>query len=801
MVDRVGQRLGNYRLLRMVGQGGFADVYLGEHVHLRTQAAIKVLQLRLGENNVQSFLNEARTIAHLVHPYIIRVLDFGVQDNTPFLVMDYAPKGTFRQRFLQGNPLPAPPLFPYVKQAATALQYAHDKKLIHRDVKPENMLIGPNDEVLLSDFGFAMIQSSVARTSSAETAGTAAYMAPEQLQGKPHPASDQYALGIVAYEWLTGHCPFHGTFFEIASQHMLAPPPALHKEVPSISPELEQVVMTALAKDPTQRFASVRAFATALERACLSSKMMQPGLAVPPFIPPGSVSGFNHSLSGSSLPDGEAPNQGTLPSSAVIRTRSLSSSPSHTMPTQQHEGASRSAFPTLDSTGVQRAIASFRGQHSERKPTSLSPSKPDHPPLPEMGKGPSSPPSQTFPDLVGLSPAKPLSAELQVRLYTACAQTSSGVSFTGGPSISDQLLPQQAHNSLTGIRPFFGNPSASTPSGTTFPHQSASTVNASIPGLSALPTGMFSASSVASAASHNAGPGASPNIAQALERRRDGVSNGMVLFLVLMTVFIIGGSIGLISLANSLHKGADGPTTSNLTQTAQHRQQTATTQANAHATAASISTATAQAIANPYQPDQGILTINDPLSSNGATSQWDEDTTTNQCTFTDDSYHARAATNMSAACYSVGQQFDNFTYEISMNFVQTSQAYSSGGIIFRANKDSGQFYLFLMFASGRYLFEKCIGVTNCTIMINGTQTANGDFLDPPASFKVDQPNTLAVTAVSDMLTLYINGQRVFDPWQDTTDNPYTQGLVGVFVHGGTDTVGTDVAYNQARVWK
>src|SRR5438874_217663 len=172
MDGRIGKQLGNYRLIRLLGQGAFADVYLSEHILLRTQTAIKELQLRLIENNVQNCLTEARTIDHLVHRYIIRVLDFGVQDNIPFLVMDYAPKGTFRQRFLNGHGqrLPATPLFPYIKQAAAALQYAHDKKLIHRDVKPENMLLGPNDEVLLSDFGFALIQSSNSRTST-ETAG------------------------------------------------------------------------------------------------------------------------------------------------------------------------------------------------------------------------------------------------------------------------------------------------------------------------------------------------------------------------------------------------------------------------------------------------------------------------------------------------------------------------------------------------------------------------------------------------------------------------------------------------------
>ena len=111
MAGLVGQQLGNYRLTRLLGQGGFADVYLGEHVHLRTQAAIKVLQMRLVESNTEQFLTEARIIAHLVHPHIVRVLDFGVQDTVPFLVMDYAPHGTIRQRYLQGKPLPPSTLF------------------------------------------------------------------------------------------------------------------------------------------------------------------------------------------------------------------------------------------------------------------------------------------------------------------------------------------------------------------------------------------------------------------------------------------------------------------------------------------------------------------------------------------------------------------------------------------------------------------------------------------------------------------------------------------------------------------
>src|SRR6266436_4664803 len=124
MADRTGQQLGNYRIVHLLGQGGFADVYLGEHIHLRTRAAIKVLQMRLAKNNAESFLQEARMVAHLIHPHIIRVLDFGVWETVPFLVMDYAPGGTLRQRYLRGIPLAPATLFPYVTQIASALQYA-----------------------------------------------------------------------------------------------------------------------------------------------------------------------------------------------------------------------------------------------------------------------------------------------------------------------------------------------------------------------------------------------------------------------------------------------------------------------------------------------------------------------------------------------------------------------------------------------------------------------------------------------------------------------------------------------------
>src|SRR5438270_7142929 len=264
MADHEGQQLGNYRLMHLLGQGNFSEVYLGEHVHLHTQTAIKALHGPLVTHEMEGFLTEARTIARLRHPPIIQVLDFGVEQATPFLVMDYAPGGTLRQP--KGRQLSADIVVTYVRQVAQALQYAHQHQLIHRDIKPENMLLGRTREVLLSDFGLVITAASSSQPLQ-DAAGTIAYMAPEQLRGKPRPASDQYALGIVAYEWLCGDRPFHGTFAELYSQHLLVPPPSLREKVPAIPAAVERVVLKALVKDPKDRFASVHAFAKALEEA------------------------------------------------------------------------------------------------------------------------------------------------------------------------------------------------------------------------------------------------------------------------------------------------------------------------------------------------------------------------------------------------------------------------------------------------------------------------------------------------------------------------------------------------------
>lgn len=275
MKDLVGQHFGNYQLIRLLGRGGFAEVYLGQHVRLNMQAAIKVLHAHLADEDIEEFQLEAQIIATLVHPNIVRILDFDVREGTPFLVVDYAPHGTLRQRYSQGTRVPLPEIVTAIMQIANALQFAHDQKLIHRDVKPENMLIGRRNEVVLSDFGIATIAHSTSSMQTQASVGTIPYMAPEQIQAHPRPASDQYALGVVVYEWLCGERPFEGSYAEIFAKHLMTPPPSLCEKVPTIPSDVEQVVLTALAKDPKQRFGSVQAFATALEQASRSDQVQK----------------------------------------------------------------------------------------------------------------------------------------------------------------------------------------------------------------------------------------------------------------------------------------------------------------------------------------------------------------------------------------------------------------------------------------------------------------------------------------------------------------------------------------------
>ena len=193
----------------------------------------------------------------------------GIQDGIRFLVTDWATQGTFLDLFAKSVHISV--VAAYVKQIAYALQYIHMRYITHRDIKPANILVGQDRNALLADFEF-----SVDYRDCQNIAGTVAYAAPEQWEGRPCPASDQYALGVLTYQWLCGELPFHGSSTEMAVQHRSVSPPPLRDKIPLLPCAVDQVLITALAKDPSSRFANLQTFAEALEQACRSSLYWTP---------------------------------------------------------------------------------------------------------------------------------------------------------------------------------------------------------------------------------------------------------------------------------------------------------------------------------------------------------------------------------------------------------------------------------------------------------------------------------------------------------------------------------------------
>jgi serine/threonine protein kinase len=285
---RVNQQIGNYRLTRLLGKGGYAAVYLGTHLILNKEAAIKVLLMALTPADREAFLAEARAMARFHHPHIVPVFEAGEEQGVLYLVMEYAPNGSLLDRHPPGTQLTLENILPYVYQVADALDYAHSQRLIHRDIKPGNLLIGEQGQVLLSDFGVAITQSTMTNPQQ-QVAGTVAYMAPEQIEGRAQPASDQYALAVVVYEWLMGEWPFQGTISELVSHHLYMPPPSLRAKLPDLPIAVERVIHKALSKNPAARFSSVGEFAQALDQAVTLRPIGKPNVTrqfprVTPFI-------------------------------------------------------------------------------------------------------------------------------------------------------------------------------------------------------------------------------------------------------------------------------------------------------------------------------------------------------------------------------------------------------------------------------------------------------------------------------------------------------------------------------------
>ncbi len=269
----IGQSLGRYHILNQLGEGGMATVYEALDTHLQRHVAIKVIlpQRQFSPALLKRFDREARALAQLSHPNIVKVLDYGEQDSQPYIVMEYLPGGTLKQLMekQRGRALNWQAITKLLIPIASALETAHQQNIVHRDIKPSNILLAAGGRLMLSDFGIAKIlhnEDTTDLTDSGVGIGTPQYMAPEQGLGQADARSDIYALGTIFYEMVTGRLPYQAdTPLAVMLKKNTEPLPRPQKFVPTIPDSVEGVLLTALSRDPTHRYQSMIDLREALE--------------------------------------------------------------------------------------------------------------------------------------------------------------------------------------------------------------------------------------------------------------------------------------------------------------------------------------------------------------------------------------------------------------------------------------------------------------------------------------------------------------------------------------------------------
>ena len=264
--DLTNSEFGDYHIIRRIGSGAMADVYLAEQCSLGRRVAIKVLKSELtsDETYIKRFLREAKAAARLVHPNIVHIYEVGERDNLRYIAQEYVQGNNLAQYLQQHGAMMPKQVFRVIWQVASALEAASNAGIVHRDIKPENILLGDKLEVKVADFGLARVEdmsdSELQLTKVGVTLGTPLYMSPEQSEGRPlDHRSDIYSLGITSYHMLVGHPPFRGdTALSVALQHLKKEADALETVRPDIPPPLARIVHRMMAKSPNDRFQSVR---------------------------------------------------------------------------------------------------------------------------------------------------------------------------------------------------------------------------------------------------------------------------------------------------------------------------------------------------------------------------------------------------------------------------------------------------------------------------------------------------------------------------------------------------------------
>ena len=769
-----GQQLGRYRLLKLIGSGGMGEVYLAQDPGINRQVAIKVVRVEAvdfskkkvetlpnmravtgaGSMGLQDaarlFQREAKAIAMLDHPGILPLYDYGEQSVNgamlTYLVMPYREEGSLANWLQRGGfkLLTVQIVEHMLQQAASALQYAHDHQVVHQDVKPSNFLIRTSRErpkipdLLLTDFGIAKLSMFTTRASQS-IRGTPTYMAPEQWEGRPVPATDQYALAVMLYELLSGHPPFRGTPMQMMYAHVNTQPQAPSILNPRLSAVIDSVILRGLAKKPEERFPSIIAFAFAF-RQTLRSVDASVALGISNIdmfmvdrapITLGN-SGFNASAT-LAISENEARNGAnrniTLPGGRQIRVR---------IPAGVKNGQVIRVLDQNDQTGTGSTIKVYL----------------------------------TLAIVPSASSAAPLL--VRERVVKQDETTSSG---------GNQNTSMRSGSALS-----LKDEKRSTTSTETILPTDKDVKESQVP-----PT------TVSSSDAENAS-GFTPK--QFIKDPRGRISRVYLTFMALLVALLIVSSAGFFYYLGGRHStnvtGTE-TTKSHLLQTTTaiaRSEGTATSQVQLTETVKVQGGATATAIAlgeDPYPPYRGIQALNDPLVDNNQEHNWQvfNDTTTgNSCKFVDGSYHMVDAPKNQGACFATATNFSNFTYQVDMTFIRAGQSFDAGGIVIRGSGNS--YYYFEVFESGRYTFVSCTNTDCSHTLLDGLSQAFPSF-----HAGLNQSNTIAIAVSGFSFELFINGVKVGGLVSDA-NQVSDHGMIGVF--GAANDAATEIAYKNAKVW-
>ncbi len=382
---------GRYRMVKKVGQGGFAQVFLATDQLLKRQVAVKVLNSDLlseDESFLGRFEREAQSIAGLDHSNILGVYDYGQAEDTAYLVMPYVEGGTLHHKLRREKKLSFEVASQYLQQAAAALDYAHRRNIVHRDIKPQNMLLrSEDDRLLLADFGIAKVLGSASTHSNTAVMGTISYMAPEQLNGNVVTVTDIYALGCVLFLMLTGQLPYSGTTEQVITGHMLRPIPSITERIQgNLPPKLQDVIERALAKRPEDRFQTAGEFARAFSAVVAST----PTIVQPPSDNDATQISVPMSFKTNPTPpafdsldrptEAMTPSQPRLPEQTYLSGGQINSIPAvSTGPFNQTAPANKAQPPALDKTLAPNMPAQSQSQAHSHFEQTVATQTPPHP--------------------------------------------------------------------------------------------------------------------------------------------------------------------------------------------------------------------------------------------------------------------------------------------------------------------------------------------------------------------------------------------------------------------------------------